>query len=61
MLDKELNSQDNENSLTEKIASKFRKELGNVAYESKLETIKKIERKKLDYEIIKDNKKNQPT
>jgi hypothetical protein len=29
--------------------------------ESKLEAIKKIERKKLDLEIIKDNMQHQPT
>ena len=43
------------------IKSKFRIDLGQIIQDSKLDTIKKIERKKLDYEIIKDNMQHQPT
>ena len=55
VLDKELESQGYESSPAEKLASKLRQDLSHVIQESKLDTIKKMERKKLDYEIIKDN------
>lgn len=55
ILDKELESQGYESSPAEKIGHKIRQDLGHVIQDTKLDTIKKLERKRLDYEIIKDN------
>jgi len=48
-------------STFDKISHKMRLDITAAIQESKLEAIKKLERKKLDLEIIKDNITHQPT